>query len=410
MSIFGKRQNAKRCGAVIDIGSGSVLVSIVVSDPKRKTPTVIWSHREQAPLKNIDSLEQSSKAVLTALVNAFMLLDSEGQKSLKEFSSGVKIEEIQCSISAPWAYTVTKTIKYADEKEFEITKDLITEFDQTVATKVDQDFSEDEKLKELNLATMSKLTMDLSANGYHITNPVGNKATELTFSQSHSVASQHLVDAIDELQEKLLPGAETSKLSFILIMFAVTRELLHQTYDVCLVDITYEATEIGVVRDGILNYCTHTPFGSFSIAREISEITNVPLSEAFGYLHTEKPYQFLEYLTTKQKGEVELLFQAYVERISNLFRETGDSLSIPKNITVHSDLRSESLFIDLIKKAAIRNLKSEPSVTSISKKLINQTYKQQTAETKNFIPEDTALMMSAQFFHTEGNLLEFRHF
>lgn len=410
MSIFGNRQNSTRCGVVVDIGSGSVLVAVVVSYSKRKAPTVVWSHREQAPLKNIDSLDTSSKAVITALVNAFMQLDSEGHKALSEFDPKLSIDEIQCSISAPWAYTVTKTINYTDEQEFEITRELINEFNQTIAAKVDQEFSANEKLSELNLATMSKLTMDLSANGYHVSNPVGNKATELTFSQSHSVAGQHLVDAIDELQEKLLPGAHMKKLSFILVLFAVTRELLNQTYDVCLVDITYEATEIGIVRDGVLNYCTHTPFGSFSIAREISQITQVPLSEAFGYLHNEKPYAFINFLTPKHKKEVELLFEAYTERISNLFKQTGDSLSIPKTIIVHSDLRSESLFVELVTKAAIKNLKSEPSVTSISNEIVKRTYRQQTTDTKNYIPEDTALMMSAQFFHTEGNLLEFKHF
>jgi Tfp pilus assembly PilM family ATPase len=410
MSLFGKRQNGKRCGAVIDIGSGSVLVSIVFSDPKLLTPTIIWSHREQAPLKNIDSLGQSSKAVMTALVNASMLLDSEGRKALKEFSSHLKISELQCSISAPWSHTVTKTINYNDDKEFEITKSLINEFNQTIATEVESDFAENSQLKELNLTTISKIRMDLSANGYHITNPEGNKATELKISQAHSVAQQTLIDAIDEIQEKLIPGADTKKLSFILILFAVTRELLNQTYDTCLVDVTYEATEIGVVRDGALNYSTHTPFGSFSIAREISEITKAPLSESFGYLHTEKPYQFLDYLTEKQKVEVELVFQAYIERISNLFNETGDSLSIPKQISVHSNLRSENLFIDLIKKAAKKNLKSEPKISSVSSEIIRQTYKQQTTLNRNLIPEDTALMLSAQFFHTEGNLLEFKHF
>jgi len=409
MSLFGRSQESKRCGAVIDIGSGSVLISIVLSDPKLETPNIIWSHREHAPLKNIDSLEQSSKAVITALFNVSMLLDSEGRKALREFSQHLKITELQCSISSPWSYTVTKTINYKDDQEFEITKSLINEFNETIATNVESDFAENNQLKKLNLATISKINMDLSANGYHVSNPEGGKATELTISQSHCVAQQTLISAIDELQEKLLPGAETKKLSFILILFAVTRELMNKTYDLCLVDVTYESTEVGVVRDGVLTYCTHTPFGSYSIAREIAEITSAPLSECFGYLHTEKPYQFFDYITQKQKSEVELVFEAYVERISDLFNETGDSLSIPNQIAVHSDLRSESLFIDLISKAANKNLKSEPKVTSISKEIISQTYKKQTTST-NFIPEDTALMLSAQFFHTEGNLLEFRHF
>ena len=106
-------------------------------------------------------------------------------------------------------------------------------------------------------------------------------------------------------------------------------------------DITYEATEIGIVRDGILTYCTHTPFGSISLAREISEIANVPLHEAFGYLHTETPYAFLDTISKPKREDIEKAFDSYTEKVSALFHETGDTLSIPKNISLHADVKRD---------------------------------------------------------------------
>jgi hypothetical protein len=215
------------------------------------------------------------------------------------------------------------------------------------------------------------------------------------------VAQQYLVEAIDELHDKLFPQTKSHKISFILVLYTISRELLSQTYDVCLVDITYEATEIGIVRDGILTYSTHTPFGTFSLAREISAITGVPLHEAIAYLHTEKPYSFTESLNKSQKEDIDALFEAYIDRVTNLFYETGDSLSIPKQISLHTDLHTEPLFIDLIEKAAKRSTRVSPKITVISNEIIKQTFEESTKDQRSEMSSDAALLIAAQFFHKQ---------
>ncbi|MCA9358644.1 hypothetical protein KC926_00370 [Candidatus Kaiserbacteria bacterium] len=409
MSLFGLKSLSSRYGVVIDIGSGSVLVSIIHSDNSLPHPTIVWSHREHAPLKNIDSLEQSSKAVITALVNASMILEAEGRKVLHEYDHGAKLTDMQCSISAPWSYTVTKNINYKQDGLFSVTEDLIEDLTITAQDKINAELKETSNLSELGLSLVAKGTMDLLVNGYHINNPVKGKAKELSVVLTNAVAHDYLVNAVDELRDKLFPNVESKKISFILMLHSVTKELLNQAYDVCLVDVTYEATEIGIVRDGSLQYSTHASFGSFSIAREISAITGVPLHEALGYLHTEKPYSFMQKLNKAQHDEVEAVFESYTQKITNLFHETGDELSIPKKISLHSDLDSETLFLDLIEKAARRCLKSDPSVTTISKEIIKQTYTESTKESKIKTPTDTALLLSAQFFHKHNKSQSFQY-
>ena len=399
MSFFGIGKSSERFGAVIDVGSGSVLTAIVHSNPDEKHPQIVWSHREHAPLRNIDSLEQSAKAVMTALVTASMHLDAEGRKALHEYQPGAKLTDLQCSIAAPWSYTVAKTINYAPENPFTITDDLISELSSTIQKNIAAELKENETLQNLGLRVITRSTMDILSNGYRVADPIGNEAKALTVSQGSVVSQQYLVDALKEMQDKLFPETACRKLSFILMLFSVTRDLLPEKYDVSLVDVTYEATEIGIVRDGVLSYCTHTPFGSFSLAREIAAITKAPLHEAFGYLHSNTPYTFMDTLPAKQKTAVEAVFEAYVERLSRLFQETGDSLSLPKRISLHADLESEPLFLDLTEKAVKRTLKTSPFVTAISKEIINQTYSSSTQKTTEFVSADTALLLSAQFFH-----------
>jgi len=409
MSLLSLSNPKDRYGVIIDIGSGSVLAAIVHSNVSRSHPDVVWSHREAAPLRNIDSLEQSAKAVITALVNATMLLDAEGRKVLREFDSSAKLTELQCTISAPWSYTVSKTINYNQDKEFTITEDLIEDLNQAVQEKIANELNEDEVVNNFGLQVIVRANMEVLANGYIVKSPRGQKTRQFALSQACGVAQTAIVEAVDEMRDKLFPDAESKKSSFILVLYSVTRGILPQADNICLVDITFEATEIGIVRDGSLKYCTHTPFGSFSLAREISEITKVPLHEAFGYLHTITPYSFMEKLNTKQKGDIEALFEAYISRVAELFHETGDSLAIPRRISLHSDVESESLFLDLVEKAAKRSTKISPQITPISKEIINQAYLASTSDTTEEITPDTALLLSAQFFHKGSRQSSFEY-
>ncbi|MBP9842474.1 MAG: hypothetical protein KBC62_00560 [Candidatus Pacebacteria bacterium] len=403
MSLFGIRHSNDRYGVLIDIGSGSVLAAIVHSKKNSDHPNIIWAHREHAPLRNIDSLEQSAKAVMTALVNAAMLLDAEGRKTLFEYDKTAALTEMQCSISAPWSYTVTKTINYTQEVPFKVSEGLIDELLSTINEKIESDLKQNETLQDLGLTIITRSTMEILCNGYRVNEPDDQEAKQLTISRANAVTQQYLVDALDEMHDKLFPTTKMQNISFILMFFATSKEILAKTYDLCLVDITYEATEIGIVRDGILTYSTHTPYGSFSIAREIAAVTKVPLHEAFGYLHTDKPYSFMISLSKQQRDEIETIFDAYTEKVSLLFKETGDELSIPKQISLHSDLKSETLFMDLIEKAAKRAIKAEPFITLASNEIIKKSYQTDQNASDLKLPTDTALLLSAQFFHKQPN-------
>ncbi len=408
MSFFSLGKEDNSYAVLIDIGSASVLTAIIHSDSSMKHPVIIWSHREHVSLKNIESMGQNTKSVLTSLVNTSMLLDSEGRKKLTEYNISAKLTDIQCTVSAPWSYTVTKTINYKEDSPFLISKDLIKDLKRTIKKGIESDIKENEKLLQMGLKPVVSSIMDIVSNGYRVKDPFGNNATSLSLSRTTVVTQQYLIDAVDEIQEKIFSDIVSRKISFILTLFIMSKDVLHHVYDLCLVDVTYEATEIGIVRDGVLKYCTHIPFGSFSIAREISVITNVPLQEAFGYLHTDKPCEFIDNLPKLKKASIEKVFEAYITKLVKLFHETGDSLSIPKRISLHTDLNTESIFLDLIEKAVKRSIKTNPNITLISKEIIREFY-EQTKKKTDINYSDTALLCSAQFFHNQKDNSKFEY-
>jgi cell division ATPase FtsA len=404
MSLFSFEKNRTRVGAIVDIGSGSVLVAIVVSKSNEAEPTIVWSHREEAPLRHVDSITESAKSVLTSLVNALLKFDSEGRRALYEFNKSLSLSEIQVTLSAPWSYTVAKSINYKQETDFKISNELVEELVRNAEKKIKEELGQHEEVNKLGLTVVARTTMDTLANGYRIKRPQNQTAKELVITHASVVTEQYFVDELEKLNQKLFSELDMRVLSYILGFYIVSEDLLPAAFDKCLVDITYEATEIGIVREGSLRYATHTPFGSFSLAREISTITGLPLHECFQHLHDENFDHFLSTLTDTQRSEVTAVFDAYTAKLVEIFKETGDELSIPKQILLHADLRSEPVLRPMVENAARSILKADPIITTATPAILKAAFP--TLLTDN--PEkngtlDTGMLLSALFFHKQGS-------
>jgi hypothetical protein len=394
MSLFSRGSDSESFVVVIDIGSGSALAAIAHSNQKESSPTIIWFARENAPLKQIDSTAESAKAVKSALLNVLLRLDSEGRKVMSKYRSETKITDVQCTISAPWSYTITKNINYKQDEPFLVTEELIEELTRTAQARTENEMERADSVSQLGLVVVAQKTMSLRANGYKVTHTSRGKTPELTLVHASVVAQRYLLDSLKDLQAKLFPEADLTLLSYMMATYFVSQDLFPHLEEACLIDLTYEATEIGIVREAAMQYSTHTPFGIFSLAREISEITKVPIHEAFKYLHEENPYAFLDKLSNNQKADVEKAFDSYVDRLAALFHETGDELSIPKRMVVSTDAGTETLIKDLLEKATKRAIKSTPVISMLSEKILAK-------KEGGGVPvaTDSAMLVATRFFH-----------
>jgi Tfp pilus assembly PilM family ATPase len=176
-----------------------------------------------------------------------------------------------------------------------------------------------------------------------------------------------------------------------------------------LVDITYESTEIGVVRDGVLTYVTSTPLGSFSLAREIAEVLAVPVEEAYGYLNSNSLDVFLQNHSESKKDKVHEIINSYQERLAKVFTETGDALSIPRRIYLHGNLKTEPFFAKVVQTAATSVTKCEHAIYPVTTEIINKHYGSKDPALAEIEKNDTALLISAQFFHTKVHHSLFEH-
>ena len=406
MGLFSSGSLRGRYGVLLDIGSGSVLAAIVHSNPDKKHPMIVWSKREHVPLKDGSSIEDSARAVMAALVNASMLLDSEGRQVLRQYDLNAELTDLQCGVSAPWSYTVTKAITYEQKESFKVSDELLTRLTDAAEEKITGDLQVNESVQSLGLTIVNRSTMDVTSNGYRVTHPQGEMAEKLVLSHASVVTQTYLLDAITEMQEKLFPKTTVATTSYMLMLYSTLRTLLPDEHDYCAVDVTYEATEIGVVRDGSLQYCTHAAVGLFSIAREIAAATKIPVHEAYTHLRSPSLDQFMGGLSVNLRKSVDDIFAAYAKRIAELFHETGDRLAIPKHICVNTELASEPLMIALLTKAGIQALKTQPAITRVASIIKDSMVTAKIVTPNN--TADEALYVAASFFHTPHSAETFR--
>jgi hypothetical protein len=402
MGLFSSPKQKTRYAALIDIGSGSVLTAIIESNQKRSHPTILWSKREYSPLRKNGSANDSAKSVMTSLMNALMALDGEGRKALFEKTKQNKITDLQVTVAAPWSYTVTKTIAYQNDEEFTISEELIHELLRTAETKVLEEMHEQEKTNQLGLTVVSKNTVGIIANGYKINLNNSQKANNLKVMESSAVVQNYLVKAVTDAGDRMFPSITPSLHSFILPYYEVIAKTEPDLAEYCLVDITYEATEIGIVRDGLLTYCSHVPYGAYTLTRELASLLDVPLEEAYGYLSCEDLNCFVTKNPDIKKEQMDAILINYRTKLVELFSETGDTLAIPKKIFIHANFSTEEFFSQQISTAATLATKMHHSTHKVTSEMLEHYYKAEAKAELLKNGSDTALLISAQFFHTHS--------
>lgn len=371
----------------MDVGSGSVGMALVLSDPDLPEPQILWSHRERMLIRDEDTLNASKKLMATAILKTFLELGNNGLRALQQFDRGATVGEIFISVAAPWSYTVVKTISLGQEKEFVVTKRLLDELVDKAALEGKESAKKDALAKKLSLAQIGTTTISASVNDYVTRTPLRNEARKVTLTQLTELVEDSLLTAILSASNKILPGAKLRQSTFMATYYSALRELKPDTSEICLVDITAEATELGIVRNNVLEHVTHIPSGSYTIARKISASTSILKEEALGYLR-ENGIDTLRALSENKQEKLTAVIKEYESAVSDLFRRTGDALSIPKTIFMHTDVATEIFFQNRLKEAAKATTGVEHMVHLVTSRHFKKTDE-----------HDSAILLSAYVFH-----------
>ena len=175
----------------------------------------------------------------------------------------------------------------------------------------------------------------------------------------------------------------------------------------CLVDITDEATEIGIVRGGILRYCTHTAIGIGTLARQVAETLAIPIEQAYSFMKEPNYSHTLSELASEKRTAIESILTSYQQAVTELFHETGDALSIPKVLFLHGSFQTEEFFTEHISLAAKGATNATHNVHPVTAELfLDVATPEQKAQALND-NLDTAVLTAAAFFHKQHHNNDF---
>lgn len=399
MKLF-SRENETHFGCCIEIGSGSVALSIVASHRNAPAAEIVYSYREFAPIKASDDTEKVTKALLTALLNVFMKYGEAVDVLRATYPHVSGPETLLVTIAAPFSFTTSQRVTYEMESPFTVTNDLVTTLLEKASERTKDIIDTHNRTSPYAMTVLTRAVTDVRANGYHIKEPIGKVASSLEIAQVTAVGYTALLATIDELRLKVIPKLPLERYSSMLAYHTVMRSLHPTVTEYCLVDLTYEATEIAIVRDNTINHSTHVPIGVNTIVRGFAKLCDLPEGDARSkLLHVYEE----DGTTSLTPSEVEVLtsiLKEYQSALSSLFHETGDALATPKVLFVHGNTLHERFFDDSILAGANDATGSShtihPITTEVLEKLVTESGKKQLL-TRNI---DSGSLITAQFFHT----------
>jgi len=386
MFYLNRHTNQPVYGALIDISSGSIGVAIIVSDTNKKIPSLLYSHRVTMRItERMGERDENLRRIREALFSGLLQLSQEGLEALHVHNPKAKITKISVTCSSPWSYTVARTVHYEDSKPFEVSKTLINDLINSAEEEIISHVRDTTLLTKEGFAVVERATVDVTVNDYPISNPLGLTGTILGLSHVAGVIPKEIIESVKEAQDKLFPNTDLRIHTFMLVMYCVMRDMFPKLHSLCIIDITSEATEFGIVENNLLAENIFMLYGSNSFIRDIMSKTNMPASDILTRIQA---------YSDDKKMLDDVLSEHATMFISNAEKEFNEILSrrmIPSDIIISV----QKPFIPFFK-YTIEDALKNAGQTNVRVLVIDSS----TMEEIEHNPDaDTYLTLGARFFH-----------
>ena len=382
---IGDNKNTPVYGVLFDIGSGSVGVAVVEFDINKPTPNILFSHRTQMRItEHTAKRDILLRKVREAVFSSALLLSQDGLTALKSHNRKARISKMYVSCASPWSYNLTRTVDYTDDEPFKITNSIIEDLTRGAEESIFSDMHQNSKNDEDTFQVVERASVDISVNDYSVADPIDLKGSSVSLSHIVGLIPREVSDSIIEVQEKLYPDSETKIHTYMLIMYCTLRDVLTDFDSLCIIDITGEAVECGLVEGGLIIQNIYIHSGTSTFLRAAVKSTGRPVAD----IKTAVQNFDDNSLGSKKLDE---LVQKYIELYASELVKIMQKKVIPKDIVITADRSYEVLFTyifeEAFKIAANKKLKI---------KAIDEVLKEEIATGIN---EDVYLVIEAYFFH-----------
>lgn len=386
MFLFGSSKNVTTYGVLIDIASGTVGVAIVESVPDNKTPTIVYAHRVTMRISKTEvGKEEHLRRIRETLFSAVLTLSQEGLQKLSTYNARAKISHLYVSCSSPWSYTIARNVQYENDEPFKITQSIIDDLIQSAENEILEHLQTKSAISENGFEVVERATIDVTINDYPVHKPLHLKGTTLGLSHIAGVIPKEIIESVNEVQNKLFPDTEIRAHTYMLIMYCVMRDIFPSFRSLCIVDVTAEAMEFGVVENNLLIENTFISFGSSSFVRELMETSSKPANDILTILRE------IDNDTFEADAKMKALIQTYTKHVETALHDILTRRSLPSDFILTAQNPYEKLFAQILKSALTKVKSAEVRVIIIDESIMT--------EISTSAYPDVYLALAARFFH-----------
>lgn len=376
---------------ILDIGSGSVGVSIAEVDRGEKKPLIIYTYRVQLRVAKKKSQDEFIRVLKEALLEATLDFSGNGMNRLAEHDSHASIDTIHVVYGSPWSELVARHIHVEKDEPIKVTDDVL----QTIITEAEKQAAtaahELTIFESSGLLVIKKEVIDVKLNGYSVHECIGQKCVSIELTLLAELVPQTVRDAMQESEKNLIAHAHVSEHTSAKILTHCARTIYANDEDTLVVEISGEATECAVVKKGVVYENFFTLFGIHTFERE--------LASSLGTIPEEARSHLKDYATNTSHEEVETAVQTirtvYKNDFLKLLQSVESKYVLPQRIVVYIDPFYREMYCTLVEEI-YASLKTDYKFFAVDDQLVDQF-----VEYGDDVEHDEHAALAALFFHTE---------
>jgi hypothetical protein len=339
MSLFSQKK-IHASFALIDICSASVAGALThIQDGKS---TIYYT--ERLPIKHREN-EDDNEAMLRTLEDLSNRLLTHGAPILRKETGSGHLTKIFISVSAPWQKTSVRTEHINPPKPFIFTKALVSE---TIVktTIVPEGYG---KSGESLIATI--------LNGYEIVKPYGKHVARAELIVLSSFLEKKVANDIEEVLRKTYHTHSIAITGFAPVAYAAFREVFPHEKDYIVLHVGAEASELAVIKRGLLVSVVSLNYGTHSLLRSISASVKNPGSATVKHAADWESTSIIDLQHNQLYEEkVEAAKKQWVEVLRKTLQELSTQNALPRTLFLLSDDESREYLRASLDSTLLRSL------------------------------------------------------
>ncbi len=382
---------------LIEIGSAKVTLSLVKYSPD--DIEFLWFTEQTASYKGVLTKEQKKKALISTLTNVLLTFNSEGLPFLNKNHKGSTITEAQVSTSSPWSYILLKKIQLTADDTIHLTKDSL----DTLVSEIEYVKKDAINTNSLtNLKEASRSVLQIRLNDYVFDDISDFEAETAEIDVAISMIEGHLYESLHDLIKKVLPYATLHIASSIVVFTQAMKVYEPELSEYTFINLTMEATEVAIVRNGTISFVNFNNYGIVSLARDLEEVIAIPYYSIINYIQSSTMTDLKQSLSEAKQKKVDQVLESFINKTNELFQQIDDGYLLSKTIYLHTPICTCNYIKSIVEKSVNSVSGDKHKVIDVDKKF-SDYFHDTLNSSKNTSIYPCSILFTGVFFHKIKN-------